>query len=182
MDENQIKVAKEYDFIIKEEPTEEENWYTNEVVDVHTNCSKCLDKDELINSLKIENKKLSEKTVEYKKQIQRMIFEHNEAIDRMNSLQKMELQDLKSKLHPVDSNHSIASQKPARNVNKRAKTENSENEYEVECLLKHKFEGKHEQYLVKWKGFDNRHNSWVDRKNLNCKALIDNYLKNNNLN
>lgn len=152
-------------------------------VQVPTNCSECSEKDELITSLKMENQKLSEKTVEYeKKKIQRMIFEHNEKIDRMKSVQKMELQDLKSKLGPVESNHSIAIQKTARNLNKRAKTGNSENEYEVECLLKHKFEGKHEKYLVKWKGFDNRHNSWVDRKNLNCKALIDNYLKNNNLN
>lgn len=46
INENQLMVAKELDFIVKNEPKEDEDWYVTEVVNVCSDCAekKCLDR------------------------------------------------------------------------------------------------------------------------------------------
>lgn len=58
-------------------------------------------------------------------------------------------------------------------------TDNEENYddqmYEVECLLKDKMIRKNRVYLVRWKGFDSPHDSWVEESNLNCPVILEQY-------
>lgn len=58
-------------------------------------------------------------------------------------------------------------------------SEPEEEEYEIEAILEAKhgaFPGGRMGYLVKWKGYDEEHNSWVDQADAaNAQALIDDY-------
>jgi len=53
--------------------------------------------------------------------------------------------------------------------------ESSEEDYEVEAIVdKRKRRGKI-QYLVKWKGWDEKDNTWEVQSNINCKELIEEF-------
>ena len=57
-------------------------------------------------------------------------------------------------------------------------THNSGNtEFEVERILKGRYRNNLLQYLIKWKNFPSKYNSWEPAKNLNAACL--DYLKNN---
>lgn len=49
------------------------------------------------------------------------------------------------------------------------------NVYEVEEILDVKTIKKTKHCLVRWKGFDEEHNSWEPRKNLQCTELLKMY-------
>lgn len=45
--------------------------------------------------------------------------------------------------------------------------------YEVEAILDHRKKGRRVEFLVKWKGYDNEHNTWEPKTNLtNCQDLL----------
>lgn len=48
-------------------------------------------------------------------------------------------------------------------------------EYEVEEILKDKMIRKRKHYLVRWKGFDEKDNTWVLKKDLCCPELLEKY-------
>lgn len=50
-----------------------------------------------------------------------------------------------------------------------------ENGFEVESILGHKGSGNKMRYLVKWKGYTSKHNSWVRVKDLNAHELVEEY-------
>lgn len=47
--------------------------------------------------------------------------------------------------------------------------------YEVECLLDDKMIRKTRQYLVRWKGYDTSHDSWVKESDLKCPSILKKY-------
>lgn len=48
--------------------------------------------------------------------------------------------------------------------------------YEIENIIQHKLiENNEYTFLVKWKGYDSKDNSWVNGKDLNAKELIKKY-------
>jgi hypothetical protein len=49
--------------------------------------------------------------------------------------------------------------------------------YEVEAILDHRGEEQKREYLVKWKGFDKKHNTWEPVGHFNDHAVIDKYWK-----
>lgn len=46
------------------------------------------------------------------------------------------------------------------------------NEFEVEEVLDRRVSNGNVEYLLKWKGFTSRHNSWVIENDVNCPELI----------
>ena len=57
-------------------------------------------------------------------------------------------------------------------------SEEDEEEYVVEKILKHRTTKKGEtEYFLKWKGFPPEENTWEPAKNLNCPELIEVYEK-----
>lgn len=69
------------------------------------------------------------------------------------------------------------------NKNRYGHGESSEEErdFEVEQILRHKTTRKGRKFLVRWKGFDNKHDLWVEEENLNCPKILNAYLKMNKL-
>ena len=55
-------------------------------------------------------------------------------------------------------------------------SDDSEQEYEVEKIVAHKFSNRAIQYYVKWKGYSSDENTWEPQENLtNAQAKIDEY-------
>ena len=50
-----------------------------------------------------------------------------------------------------------------------------EEEYEVEEIIDEHTRGRKKQYLVKWLGYPNSENSWVDAKDLHSPKLLEDY-------
>jgi len=58
--------------------------------------------------------------------------------------------------------------------------EPDEQEYEVEDILDKRTNGKTEEYLVKWKGYDNSENTWEPIRNLDhCREKVRQYQRRN---
>lgn len=59
------------------------------------------------------------------------------------------------------------------------------NVYEVERIMSHSLKGprnkKELQFLIRWEGYDQSHDSWVSEKNLKCAAILKKYKKKNNI-
>lgn len=58
----------------------------------------------------------------------------------------------------------------------------SDGEYEVEELLEHRGRKPNRQFLVRWKHFSPKHDTWENEKNLkSCPDILRKYLKNHRL-
>lgn len=58
----------------------------------------------------------------------------------------------------------------------------SSKEYEVERFVAHKVKNRKRHFLVRWKGYSSKHDSWESEKNImNCPKILSEYLKMNNL-
>lgn len=142
--------------------------YSNEIV-----CTDCIAKQTLIDTLNDANQRLEtdfrriEKELDLKSQ---KIIELELALERSESAHKIEIADLKLKMQQSNSNR-----------DNECSDDESDCQYEVECLLKHKVRGGEQFFFVKWKNYDNRHNSWVKRSNLCCKEILQSYLKANRM-
>lgn len=51
--------------------------------------------------------------------------------------------------------------------------------YDVEQLLDHKWQGRKQFFLVRWANYDESHNSWVAKKDLDCPKLLMEYFNSN---
>lgn len=57
-----------------------------------------------------------------------------------------------------------------------------EDQHEVVEILQHRQLKTKQKFYVRWKGFGNDANSWVDRSDMQCPLLLAQYLKQHNLN
>lgn len=98
------------------------------------------------------------------------ISELEMSLERMNSAHKMEIEEMNLKIQSIQERISERND------------EKTDDQFEVERLLNHKIQCGEQIFLVKWKGFNNRHNSWVKRNDLNCEQILYKYLTENSLN
>jgi hypothetical protein len=71
----------------------------------------------------------------------------------------------------------IKDQKENREISQKEKE--SQLEYEVERIIKRRKTEKGNEYLVKWKGYDDNQNTWEPEENLtHCQEKVDEFLKN----
>lgn len=52
-----------------------------------------------------------------------------------------------------------------------------EKEYLVEHIIKKRIKKGKVEYLLKWKGYSDKYNSWEPKRNLNCEELIEEFEK-----
>lgn len=110
-------------------------------------------------------------------------------LKRLESAHQLEIDDMKAKLqHFEDHNNksSIAGKKEERGTlwspSKIRKNASGNKEYDVEMILDHRNATRRKlKFLIKWKGYDESQNTWVNRDDLNCPNILQNYLKSKNL-
>lgn len=74
----------------------------------------------------------------------------------------------------------VKKEKKSRSKNTNAdKSDNAE--FEVEQILDHTNNIIARKFLIRWKGYDSGHDSWVLQKQLNCPELLADYLKRKNV-
>lgn len=170
--QQRILLAKEYEFEVKEEPKDDNLWYSNEVVDSQSNenCTDCVKKQRFIDVLKVENKRLQTELQSTKENILKLQVD----MERKDAAHKIETEEMNLKLRPSQEQS-----------NSKCSDDISDSdepvEYVVERLLKHKIENGEQMFFVKWELFANRYNSWVKRSDLNCPRILQKYLVKNNL-
>lgn len=151
-------------------------------------CSTCAEKQNQIETLTEQNRKLlieldTAKSIQWDLDAKKeKIFELEADLSRAESKYQIEIEDLKQKLQEasdMNNNNSKSTQNTQSKVKRKSVKE--EKEYEVESLLDHKYSGSKRMFLVKWKGYDESHNTWIIKKNLNCSKILQNYLKVNQL-
>lgn len=167
-------LVKEYEFDVKEEPKDENLWYTNEVVRLQTAkyCTDCVEKQESIDSLKVANHQFETECRLMKEKLDAKVQEVSElemALERMKSAHDIEMEEMNLKIQSIQERSSEGTD------------EEVDDHFEVERLLSHKIQRGEQIFFVKWKGFNNRHNSWVKRNDLNCKKILYKYLKEHSL-
>ncbi|XP_031637087.1 hepatoma-derived growth factor-like [Contarinia nasturtii] len=173
--QKQILLAKEYEFEVKKEKTNEDLWYTNEVVNVQPteNCTDCVEKQTSIDSLKVENQQLETELRRMKDDSDnksQKIYELETALKHTKDTHKIEIDEMNLKMQQFTSKR-----------NDESTDDKRDEQFEVEGLLDHKIQNGKDMFFVKWKGFNNRHNSWVQRSNLNCEKILQQYLKSHKL-
>lgn len=172
---------------IKQEPsyfTQSDNEKENDVSNIDVN-----NQTEIQDQLAAANKKIVELTSEISasktrkdEQFQHFESELRKANDVMNEWKDKfnviseERNNLQKRVHQLEKQLS-SNTKPS----KRPKVSDKKGEYEVGTLLNHKKEKGQMYYLISWKHFDSSHDSWEQEANLNCRALLNRYKKQNSL-
>lgn len=52
---------------------------------------------------------------------------------------------------------------------------NSDNMYEVEKIMNHRIVNGKMSFLVRWKNYSSKHDSWVTQSDLNCEEILKAY-------
>lgn len=118
---------------------------------------RCKQKETLIASLELDKKQSSENVMKLE--------------EKINSLE-LELLSMKNALKIAKKD----------NILLRQQVNSSDETYEVEKLLSHKYENNERFFLVRWNGYDKSHDSWERESNLNCDEILQKYLKRKRLN
>lgn len=121
--------------------------------------------DEL-GKLRIEIGSVNKRQAEKDKEIDNLRRENKVLKARVNQLQTGPAENKKNKTAANRSN------------GKNETMLNRNEEYEVEDLLNDEIRKGKRFFLVKWKGYDRKHNTWEQQSNLNCKKVLKTYLLN----
>lgn len=113
-----------------------------------------------------------------KKQIDELKKE-NDVLKEEKNLLKKENGSLNARMKQIQS--SIQMNKSLTGNKNYADSSEEEEDYEVEQILTHKTSKSGRKFLIRWKEYGPRHDSWVDEKNLNCSKILNAYLKMNKL-
>lgn len=148
-------------------------------------CRECESKNSQIAMLNSEREKLI-----FDKSFNRT---HLEAVVRAAELQnhslRQELEQLQNTCQFMETQHNVDVNRIA-TLNEQMERLNTEidamkmkiaNEFEVEKLMKHRKFNNRMKFLVRWKGYGAAYDSWEWRENLNCPAILKNYLESKKL-
>lgn len=160
--ENYINIRKQY----------QELFYKYKVVS-----TKNVELNNQIIALQNENKELNAKISENK--------ENKESIEKSVLHENKSLVAKLSQLHRLSSSNAtpkVVDTTPS----KKSPLENSTSTksspiFEVETLIKHRGRGRIREFLVRWKGFKSKDDTWEKEKNLSCPQILAKYKKKHRL-
>ena len=75
-----------------------------------------------------------------------------------------------SLMNPILSKHALTD--AVANAGKPVMNGNADDEYTVEVIKKSRVKHGVVQHLVKWAGYNNKHNTWIDLDEMECDDLI----------
>lgn len=174
---NQITIKKECEFYLKKEPFEEHIFNRENVEVLHSASVVFSESVESVESVKAQNKKLKVELQSAKKNHQREISEYKQKIAIYSRENKSMAARINQLMKCKNENHNNESLKIEKEIyqNNVADTAMDDDVYEVEDIVSHKIEYGKELYLVRWKGFDSKDDTWVRKDNLKCPKLLKTY-------
>lgn len=126
---------------------------------------------DIIEKMKCDKNKIVADFIAVKKENQKLFFSLQEEKKENDKLRE-ENMELKRMLKEMQQPTETPKEKLIH-----ANVSESEIEYEVEMLLKHrKRKGKQREFLVRWKNYSPSYDTWETEDRLKCPALV-NYLK-----
>lgn len=141
-------------------------------------------RDKLIVQLKKDKQNTVNEYIKLKSIHQKLFFQYKEQKKVTQLLQK-KVCDLESENERlVNKNKELsthANELRRKSVSKPSKKVLEEKEYEVEEILRHRKMKTNIKYLVHWKGYTSKDDSWIPEKDLCCPQLLDKYKIQNNL-
>jgi hypothetical protein len=82
-------------------------------------------------------------------------------------------------LNNLSSNSDVYMSNDTNDINNDNNKQNEDDShYEIEKIIAHKGKGKAIKYLVKWKNYNNKHNTWIALKDLKAGEFIEDYWNN----
>lgn len=116
--------------------------------------------------------------------LQNKIFDININSDDNNDIAMPDLNDSDEDFPNLNKNNSkkrkYYKNKKAKHVNDISKlrdTTNKDNTYEIEKIVSHKIENKIYKFFIKWQGYDETENSWINLDSFDEKDLLIEYLE-----
>lgn len=109
------------------------------------------------------------------------INENKESTDKSISHEKKCLVAKISQLHRISTSNitlkSVATQstQSKESPSKKSTPVKSSPIYEVDALLKHRRRAQTREFLVRWKGFEQKDDTWEKERNLSCPQILDKY-------
>lgn len=132
-------------------------------------------KKQIVN-LQNENKDLNSKFEESKKSNDVSLLQENKSlvakISQMNRLSSPNIIQPSVKIHSTPFKISTS---------KKSTPTKSSPVYEVDALIKHRSTARTREFLVRWKGFKPKDDSWVKETNLLCPQILEKYKKQHRL-
>lgn len=121
-------------------------------------------------SLQNENKKLKSKTYGNNNSIDSSLSQENKGlIAKITQMHRLSSPIIKERSVII---HSTPSKKTTQ---KKSTSTKSSSVYEVEALINHRSSKRAREFLVRWKGFQSNHDTWVKEKNLSCPQILAKY-------
>lgn len=132
-------------------------------------------KKQIVN-LQNENKELNSEIDENKKTIDVSLLQENKSlvakISQMNRLSSPNIIQQSVKIHSTPFKESRS---------KKSTATKSFPVYEVDALIKHRSTARTREFLVRWKGFKPKDDTWVKEANLLCPQILEKYKKQHRL-
>lgn len=168
-------MKKECEFYVKEEPFEEQIYIRENVgivPPVSVVSPRSIESVEAENiNLKMKLKSIKEvhrrEISEYMPKLRIFSRENKSMAARINQLMRCKGEQIIEK--EIDRNRDAA-------------TDTDDDVYEVEKIVSHKIRYGKEMFLVRWKGFESKHDTWERKDNLNCPQLLKKYYSENEIN
>lgn len=151
-----------------------------------------------MNNVGVEQFDVVKNYLDIKKKYQNLYFEHQEVLRKCKNLEE-ENRDLKEKLNSkciLKENQRLVAKvcdmrrSTTMNITPKKTTFESEKEkendsdsqvYEVEYLIDHRGRKPKREFLVRWRGFSERYDTWESEINLSCPKILKEYLKRHRL-
>lgn len=138
-----------------------------------------------VDDLMKERDNIKIEALQWKNKLKREVDQNNEQkkiiakLRQDNKILSAQTKQIGIKIGQHDKRESTTATKLKRKHETSAQTYESDNDdvYDVEKLLNDKQKGKKRYFLVRWKGYDDKHDSWESESNLNCPNILEDYLK-----